>query len=341
MKKLIFLTLFALCGSELIAGGTTFGKYAGEFLAIGVGGRPLGMGSAFAAIVNDATAGYWHPAGLSRLNYPQGILMHDERFGGLVNYDYGAVAIPYKNDMSLGISVIRLGVDGIPDTRNALIDLNGNLKFDPDERLDYSKITEFNYADWAFYFTFAKRLNEDFSYGANAKIIRRDIGDFGAWGIGFDVGLCYSPFENFFLGLNAQDITTTLLAWDTGTNQLVSPTLKLGTAYQINALSGKFTPAVDFDIRFENRKSASMFNVGPISFDTHLGLEYIYKNLFAVRAGYNEVKQFTIGAGIILPKLSIDYSFVKFTKAEDDLGDTHRISLILTLEEPKYKKIAE
>ncbi|MCX8011251.1 MAG: hypothetical protein N3A61_08865, partial [Ignavibacteria bacterium] len=81
--------------------------------------------------------------------------------------------------------------------------------------------------------------------------------------------------------------------------------------------------------------------VGPISFDTHLGLEYIYKNLFAVRAGYNEVKQFTIGAGIILPKLSIDYSFVKFTKAEDDLGDTHRISLILTLEEPKYKRIAE
>ena len=43
--------------------------------------------------------------------------MHEEHFGSLVNYNYAAVAIPYGPDMSFGVSVIRLGIDGITDTR--------------------------------------------------------------------------------------------------------------------------------------------------------------------------------------------------------------------------------
>jgi hypothetical protein len=69
----------------------------------------------------------------------------------------------------------------------------------------------------------------------------------------------------------------------------------------------------------------------------HYGLEYNFKNIFMVRAGYNDVRQFTIGAGVKLPKLNIDYSFAKFSGSSDEtLGDTHRISLTLTLEQPKF-----
>ena len=53
--------------------------------------------------------------------------MHEEHFGNLVNYNYGSVAIPYGTDMSFGLSVIRLGIDGIPDTREALIDRESNV----------------------------------------------------------------------------------------------------------------------------------------------------------------------------------------------------------------------
>src|SRR6266852_4289210 len=79
-------------------------KYAGEFIAIGVGGRALGLGGAYAALANDVTAGYWNPAGLSNMMYPQIILMHDERFGGLVNYDYGAAATPLGANATLAFS---------------------------------------------------------------------------------------------------------------------------------------------------------------------------------------------------------------------------------------------
>lgn len=337
MKKITFAFVSLFLVSSLFSQSVSVGKYSGEFLAIGVGGRALGLGSAFVAIASDVSAGYWNPAGLSRLDYPQAMLMYDERFAGLVNYNYGAVAIPYKTDMTFGLSVIRLGVDGIPDTRNALIDLNGNLKLDGDEQLDYNKITEFNYADWAFLFSFAKRYSENLSYGANLKIIKRDIAEYGAWGIGFDLGLIYLPVENLSLGANLQDVTTTIVVWDNGTTQLISPTLKIGAAYQFRILNGVLTPAFDTDIRFENRRFASILNLGPVSFDFHSGLEYTYDNLISVRLGYNDVKQFTFGAGIVLPKLNIDYSFVKFDR-EGELGNTHRISLMLTLQEPKYQR---
>ena len=114
-----------------VAGGdaqTVIAKYAGEFISLGVGARALGMGGAFAALANDVTAGYWNPAGLARLDYPEFILMHDAEFGGLVNNDYGAVALPVGPSTTLGLSIIRVGVDDIADTRNAGVDATGTSR---------------------------------------------------------------------------------------------------------------------------------------------------------------------------------------------------------------------
>jgi hypothetical protein len=331
-----------MCVAGSAMAETGVAKYAGEFISLGVGGRALGMGGAYVSLANDVTAGYWNPAGLSLLNYPQFILMHDEQFGSLVNYDYGAVGIPFGHNTSLGLSVIRLGVDDIPDTRNAGIDANGNLTYDPNQfsRIDPSRVTYFNAADWAFYFTYSKKLSEEFSYGANIKFIRRELGGSSATGIGFDVGFWYSPFEKLVLGANLQDITTTLLAWNTGRNELISPTMKIGSAYFIDAFGGRFAPAIDFDVRFENRQYASTAHLGRISFDLHGGMEYQFKNIVALRVGYSDIKQPTFGAGVHLPKLNIDYSFAKFD-GENQLGNTHRISLIFTLESAEFKRTGD
>lgn len=316
----------------------TGNKYAGEFLAIGVGGRPLGMGGAYVSLANDVTAGYWNPGALSSINYPQFSLMHDERFGNLVNYDYGSVAIPWGPNVSLGLSVIRLGVDNVPNTQHAWVDLNNNGYFDAGDRLDYSKISFFNAADWAFILTYSKRQSEKLSYGVNLKIISESLDYGSAWGIGFDVGAIYSITPKFRVGANLQDITTTLVAWNTGTKELITPTAKVGGSYDIPFFkTSRITPAIDFDFRFENRKFASLGHLGPVSLDAHAGLEYGFKNLFAIRVGYNDVKQLTFGAGIKLPKLNIDYSFAKFD-GNDQLGNTHRISVMFTLEEDKFKR---
>ena len=333
------ILVLAICFSGSFVFGQTVAKYGGEFMANGAGGRALGLGGAYVALAHDATAGYWNPGALSRIQYPEVIVMHDERFGNLVNYDFASVAIPYGADVSLGVSMLRLGVDGIPDTRNAWIDNNGNGIFDQVDRLDYDKITYFNAADWALYFTYAKQSTPEFSYGANVKLIRRDLAEHSATGIGFDVGILYSPFTNFTLGLNAQDITTTLVAWSTGRTELITPTLKLGSAYLIEFLGGTFAPTVDVDLRFENRAFASVAHVGPVSIDPHVGLEFDFKKTVALRVGYNDLDQISLGAGLHLRKLDIDYSFVQFNNVVDNLGKTHRISLRFILEDEQYARM--
>jgi len=53
----------------LLAADISVGRaadFAAAFLENGVGGRGVGMGSAFAAAVDDASATYWNPAGLVR-----------------------------------------------------------------------------------------------------------------------------------------------------------------------------------------------------------------------------------------------------------------------------------
>ncbi|MGE5430834.1 MAG: PorV/PorQ family protein [Syntrophomonadaceae bacterium] len=339
-KMLLSLFLLTLLITESNA-QLKIGKYAGEFMAIGVGGRANAMGGAYVAVANDVTAGYWNPAALARIDYPEIALMYSENFGNLVNYNYASAALPYGDDMSFGLSIIRLGVDGIPDTRQALVNNENNVIYDiysPDvHNLDPSRVKEFSNADWAFYFTFAKRHSDKLYYGANVKLIRRDIAEYSAMGIGFDVGLLYMPTSRLSLGANIQDITTTLVAWSTGTNELISPTAKTGIAYTFDFLYGKITPAAGFDMRFENRRFASQVHAGPVSLDFRGGLEYSYNDIVAVRMGYNDIKDLTVGAGVRLPKLNIDYSFAHFSGSKEDaLGDSHKISLTLTLESPKF-----
>jgi hypothetical protein len=333
--------ILILCCLTHIAWAQQIAKYAGEFISIGVGGRALGLGGASVALVNDASAGYWNPAALARLEYPDIMLMHDERFGGLVNYEFGAVAIPSGKNTTIGISAMRLGVDGIPDTRDAGIDANGNPVprgyYSDFTRIDYSKVTDFSSADWAIYFSYAQKSESGLMYGINLKILRRKIAEFSATGIGFDIGALYAPTENWFIGANLQDVTTTLVAWSTGTNELISPTLKLGTAYYLDLFGGRFAPTVDVDIRFENRQFASIAHLGPVSFDPHMGLEFDFKKAIALRIGYSDIKQMTLGAGVHLRKLDIDYSFARFG-VENNLGDTHRISLRFILQEAKFAR---
>jgi hypothetical protein len=70
-------------------------------------------------------------------------------------------------------------VDNIPNTIE-LIDADGNINYD--------RITSFSAADYAFIFSYARKLAvPGLTIGGNAKVIYRKVGDFAsAWGFGLD-----------------------------------------------------------------------------------------------------------------------------------------------------------
>jgi hypothetical protein len=322
LQKAGMLVLYIFIISGLNAGGLK--KYAGEFLYSGVGSRPLGLGGAYVAVANDVTAGFWNPAGLVDANGLQVQFMHAQQFMSSLQYDYLAASNRFENGSAIGLSVIRLGADDIPDTRNAL---NGATIV---EGLDYSKITYFNVSDYAFLFSYAKRYSPDLSFGVNVKMIYRDFYSESAYGLGFDLGVRYLLLPNLMLGVMARDLTTTVMAWSTNEKEYITPSLRPGVAYKIEFPSIKLyvQPSMDLGLLFESRKDAAQISLGAMSIDSFWGLEIGYSKHGFLRFGYDDLNRFNAGAGVHINRLGVDYSYTNY---DYELGNVHRISFHLKL----------
>lgn len=337
MRK--FFTLIVIFLNSWVALFAQAPKYSNEFLNIGVGARALGMSNSNITSVNDVTAGYWNPAGLADMRgQHQVALMHSEYFAGIAKYDYGAFATRLDSSSALGLSLVRFGVDDIPNTTQ-LVDANGNI--------DYSKISTFNAIDFAFLISYAKTLKiKGLRLGANAKIIRRKVGDFaGAWGFGLDAGAQYD-YKKWKFAAMARDVTSTFNAWSfdlpdnmkqtfiaTGNEipensvEITLPKLLLGTSRKFD-----FTPKisllaeVNFDATFDGKRNV-LIKSNVISMDPHFGLEASYMNIVFLRAGIGNYQSYTdvfgkktttfqpnMGVGIRIKSVSIDYALT-------DIGD--------------------
>ena len=128
MIRKILTTTALLYLSQLMAGEVP--KYSNEFLSIGVGARGMAMSRSMTAHTSDVMAAYWNPAGLASISSDFDVsLMHAEYFAGIAKYDYGAFAGRVDSLSHFAFSVIRFGVDDIPDTR-FLYDANGAINYD-------------------------------------------------------------------------------------------------------------------------------------------------------------------------------------------------------------------
>jgi len=339
MEKTVCYVLFflLLCIPSHVAGGVVVSKYGGEFLRTGVGARPLGMGGAHVAVAEDVTAIYWNPAGLVSMRTLQIHGMHAERFSGIINWDFVGVGLPLQDHIALGFGFFRLGVDGIPFTelRNPSREI-GEIYIDDSGRRVQNDVYASKYVDdseMAFVFSFAKSSSDKFSFGGNVKVIRKSAGEYGAWGLGFDVGILLNPYRSLSIGLVLLDATSTLVAWNGGQREVIVPHLKMGMAYPVQIASFRFLPVLDVQMGFENRGSATQVALGRVGLDFCGGLEVDFRERLAMRVGTDR-GHFTAGVGLRVSALNIDYGFLNHF----DLGNTHRISVTLFLDGKRFPK---
>jgi hypothetical protein len=309
-------------------------RYAGEFLKVGVGARALGMGGAFAGLADDGTAAYWNPAGLATLGTHEITAMHAEQFGDVVNYDWLSYTFPIgspgKAKQALAVSLIRLGVDGIINTKNLqFIDVNGNGKFDyPEDRLivDESRYVFEDDNDLALLFSYSREVGRGFSLGGNLKVLHQWLGDsLQSNGFGLDLGAFYLGKNGWAAGARLSDATTTRILWNTGVSEYIAPSLRLGGSktFSFDDRRHIVTPVFDVEIGFSDEVLASQANIGSVTFNFHPGFEYWYERVVALRAGLDS-ENFTAGAGVRYKKFGLDYAFLD----HQDLDASHRISVL-------------
>lgn len=340
-KRILLLALAILisfiCGINLIYSQAP--KYSNEFLAIGVGAHALGMSNAYVAAVNDVTSAYWNPAGLVQIvSDRQLALMHSEYFAGIAKYDYVGLAAPVDANSTLAFSLIRFGVDDIPNTLE-LIDANGNISYD--------RIKSFSVADYAFLLSYAKKSSKvGLRYGANVKIIHRIVGEFAkAWGFGLDVGVQYD-LGTWKFGAMARDITSTFNAWSFNTEpleevftitgneipqnslEITLPKLILGIGKKVNFHEKiSMYSELDLDVTFDGMRNV-LIKSDPISIDPHLGIEFGYAGIVFLRAGIGNIQKSTnidretittvqpnMGIGVKIKFITIDYALTNIGQA--------------------------
>jgi len=332
MPKNLF---FRIITSVLIIFITPFpalsGNYAGEFLQIGGGARALGMGGAFIALANDATAGYWNPAGLSQIKKRALSFMHAERLSGLETYDFVGYGHNLKSIGSIAFTFIRLGISDIPrfpELKGSHEQRISNVSLRPSP----TPIGYFDDQENAVFLSYGKNLPAeidllyartpvDLSLGASVKYIRQNLGDAYAngWGVDCGISLIIDLREmleqemggKFILAAVVQDILRgTHLKWNTGHEDIISDNLKIGWAY-VHSTRRFHQIALSIDVDFRNDDTLCA------------GIEYQFMNTLSLRAGLRNT-DIAAGAGIAISSFfAVDYAFTTF-----ELANAHQMSVL-------------
>jgi len=281
------------------AGGP--GTTGAQFLKIGLGARPVAMGSVYTGIADDVNAIYWNPAGLAQISGKELTTQHIAWFQD-INYEYIGYAHNLGNLGTAGIMVNYLYIDDLE-----------KRTYDTDTPDGYFKAS-----DLAVSLAGGRKLNEKLSLGANLKYIRQQIDIEKAEGFAFDLGGLYNVNDKLKIGLAIQNLGTEIKFVSEGDPLPLN--IKLGAGYKL--LNDQLTLGLDVNYPIDNE----------INFA--LGAEYALKLggiSLPLRVGYNTKVISDLGAlaglgtglGIGINRLAFDFAWVPY----GDLGHTFRVAL--------------
>lgn len=188
MKRSVIYSVFLLVPGLLYGFGVSkVGTTGAQFLKIGVGARAVGMGGAFVSVADDVTAIYWNPAGISRLNRNEALVIHTSWLAGM-SFDFAGVVIYTPHWGNFGVSLTSLSMPEMKVRTVGEPEGTGEM---------------FGAGDLALGLSHARSLTDRFSIGFNLKYINQRIWHMSASSFAVDVGVLFrTDFNDMRIGMS-------------------------------------------------------------------------------------------------------------------------------------------
>ena len=314
-------------GLLLIAGSVSAefskaGSAGAQFLKIGVGPKYQAMGDASTATVNDVYAAYWNPAGLAFIERSE-VSFTNVNWVLDINLNYVALAHYFEEIGTFGVSasVLSMGDQEITTIDNQ----NGTG--------DYYSATSY-----AIAFSYARMLNDRFSFGGSVKYVGERIHNENASGFAFDFGTqLHTGFKSLRLGMSITNLGPELdfngpdldvSAGQTGaelktTGYDLPMTFRFGLAYDVETgANSKLTLTSELTHPNDNVQQGAF------------GAEFGFSEQYFLRGGYklnHDEAGLTFGGGVRTAvssetRLLVDYAWQDYGR----LNNTHRFSVGFT-----------
>jgi hypothetical protein len=222
-------------------------------------------------------------------------------------YNFAGLAYPFGGFGTISASWINFGIRYI------------------DGRDQTGQATEmFSDSENAFLFSYGIQIIPNLAFGASVKLLRHNLADRSASGMGYDAGILFKPSELVTLGASVQNLQTTI-SWNTQakTQEAFPRMTRLGAHFKPIALVA-FSAGYDL-LEQQNGK-------------WHAGGEiFLGKNL-GLRAG-NDDGALALGASLIAfsgnNTFEVEYGF---TNESFDRNASHRFGLLLKIGKSQDKQ---
>jgi len=282
MKKLtFFIILVFICMVFTLPAHAVIKKLAQtglQFLKVDVGARAAAMAGSYAMVGHDATAMFYNPAGVAHLQSDWQLFVSRTQWIADINYNAAGLAKSLGNWGVVGVSFITCDYgNDIMGTRVASTDIG------------YEDTGTLDVGAYAIGVSYARQISNKFSVGGQIKFAAQHLGnslidskgtthDNKVSGLAYDFGTMFYPgFQSFRLGMFIRNF---------------SPQFK----YEKEAFQLPLTFVIGFAMDVLDLMGAEHTNSLLIAVDAihprdyteriHLGAEYFFMNMIALRAGY-------------------------------------------------------
>jgi len=266
---------------------TKVGTTAATFLQMPIGTKASGMGGAFVATADDATALFWNPGGISRLARSEFSVSYSEWLAE-TNYSWAGLVFKLSPDDAIGVSVNQVDYGEGDVTTAAQPEGTG-------EKWSASSI--------AVGLTYTRSLTDRFSVGGTLKYVSETVYNSSASALAVDIGLLFkTQLDGLRLGMNISNFGTEMQLSgkdllqpididqsNTGNNANITGNLAtdawplplnfvVGLAYD-PVYNETFKVTLAADANYPNNQTSYI----------NAGAEVVWNNLLALRVGYNSI----------------------------------------------------